>query len=127
MHSEQEFVSHVIFGWDPLWVSTILFIVTYIVIVTEKVNRAIVSGLGAGLMIMYTPRPGSSESGTGRSGCRLQYPRAVNGNDGDRGHHPTLRDLPICSHLVGQASGSQALGYTADAVGGHRGVLGITG
>ncbi len=52
MHSEQEFVSHVIFGWDPLWVSTILFIVTYIVIVTEKVNRAIVSGLGAGLMII---------------------------------------------------------------------------
>ena len=51
MHSEQEFVSHVIFGWDPLWVSTILFIVTYAVIVTEKVNRAIVSGLGAGLMI----------------------------------------------------------------------------
>ena len=51
MHSEQEFVSHVIFGWDPLWVSTILFIVTYVVIVTEKVNRAIVSGLGAGLMI----------------------------------------------------------------------------
>jgi Na+/H+ antiporter NhaD/arsenite permease-like protein len=51
MHSEQEFVSHVIFGWDPLWVSTILFIVTYVIIVTEKVNRAIVSGLGAGLMI----------------------------------------------------------------------------
>ncbi|MCP4288243.1 MAG: ArsB/NhaD family transporter [Gammaproteobacteria bacterium] len=52
MHSEQEFVSHVIFGWDPLWVSAILFIATYVVIVTEKVNRAIVSGLGAGLMII---------------------------------------------------------------------------
>ena len=51
MHSEQEFVSHMIFGWDPLWVSTILFIVTYVIIVTEKINRAIVSGLGAGLMI----------------------------------------------------------------------------
>ncbi len=51
MHSEQELVSHVIFGWDPLWVSTILFIATYVAIVTEKVNRAIVAGLGAGLMI----------------------------------------------------------------------------
>ena len=51
MHSEQEFISEVIFGWDPLWVSTILFIVTYVVILTEKINRAIVSGLGAGLMI----------------------------------------------------------------------------
>jgi Na+/H+ antiporter NhaD/arsenite permease-like protein len=41
-----------IFGWNPLWVSSILFVVTYAVIVSEKVNRAIVSLLGAGLMIM---------------------------------------------------------------------------
>jgi Na+/H+ antiporter NhaD/arsenite permease-like protein len=47
----QEMVSHVLFGLDPLWVSTILFIVTYIVIVTERINRAIVAGLGASLMI----------------------------------------------------------------------------
>ncbi len=51
MHGESGAVTHVIFGWDPLWVSTILFIVTYAVIVTERVNRAIVSLLGAGLMI----------------------------------------------------------------------------
>lgn len=51
MHGELETVSHVIFGWDPLWVSSILFIVTYAVIVTEKINRAIVAGLGAGLMV----------------------------------------------------------------------------
>lgn len=51
MHGELEAVSHVIFGWDPLWVSTILFIATYAVIVTERINRAIVAGLGAGLMI----------------------------------------------------------------------------
>ena len=44
-------MSHVIFGWDPLWVSTILFVATYAVIVTERINRAIVAGLGAGLMI----------------------------------------------------------------------------
>ena len=51
MHGESGAVTHVIFGWDPLWVSTTLFIVTYAVIVTERVNRAIVSLLGAGLMI----------------------------------------------------------------------------
>jgi len=44
-------ISHVIFGWDPLWVSTILFIATYLVIVTERINRAVVAGLGAGLMV----------------------------------------------------------------------------
>ena len=52
MHSPEATVTHVIFGWDPLWVSSILFVVTYAVIVSEKVNRAIASLLGAGLMIM---------------------------------------------------------------------------
>jgi len=52
MHGAAEVSDHVVFGWDPLWVSSVLFIVTYAVIVSEKVNRAIVSLLGAGLMIM---------------------------------------------------------------------------
>ena len=43
--------SHVIFGLDPLWVSTTLLLMTYAVIMTEKVNRAVVALLGAGLMI----------------------------------------------------------------------------
>ncbi len=52
MHGEQAIVSHVIFGWDPFWVSTILFILTYAVIITERVNRAIVAGLGAGILLV---------------------------------------------------------------------------
>ena len=52
MHGESELASHVIFGWSPLWVSSILFVTTYAVIVTEKVNRAVVAGLGAGLMVV---------------------------------------------------------------------------
>jgi Na+/H+ antiporter NhaD/arsenite permease-like protein len=52
MHSSAETAGHILFGWDPLWVSSILFVATYAVIVSEKVNRAIVSLLGAGLMIM---------------------------------------------------------------------------
>lgn len=51
MHGESEIASQVIFGWDPLWVSSILFIATYALIVSEKVNRAIVAGLGAALMV----------------------------------------------------------------------------
>jgi Na+/H+ antiporter NhaD/arsenite permease-like protein len=51
MHGESELASQVIFGWDPLWVSSILFVATYALIVSEKVNRAIVAGLGAGLMV----------------------------------------------------------------------------
>ena len=44
--------SGVWFGWDPLWVSTALLVVTYAAIMTERVNRAIVALVGAGLMIL---------------------------------------------------------------------------
>ena len=40
------------FGWDPFWVATIILIVTYAVIMSERVNRAIVALLGAGVMIL---------------------------------------------------------------------------
>jgi Na+/H+ antiporter NhaD/arsenite permease-like protein len=51
MHGNSDLATHLIFGWDPFWVSSLLFIATYAVIVSEKVNRAIVSLLGASLMI----------------------------------------------------------------------------
>ena len=51
MHGESDLASHVIFGWDPLWVSVLLFVATYVAIVVDRVNRAIVAGLGASLMI----------------------------------------------------------------------------
>ncbi len=34
MHGESGLTSHVIFGWDPLWVSSILFVATYLGIVS---------------------------------------------------------------------------------------------
>jgi Na+/H+ antiporter NhaD/arsenite permease-like protein len=45
--------SHVLFGLDPLWVSTAILAATYITIVTERVNRAIVAGIGASFMIIF--------------------------------------------------------------------------
>src|SRR3954466_15716924 len=45
-------ISHVFFGLGPMWVSTCLLLVTYAVIITEKVNRSIIALLGAGLMII---------------------------------------------------------------------------
>jgi Na+/H+ antiporter NhaD/arsenite permease-like protein len=45
--------SHVLFGLDPLWVATAILVLTYAAIVTERVNRAIVAGLGASLMIVF--------------------------------------------------------------------------
>jgi Na+/H+ antiporter NhaD/arsenite permease-like protein len=44
--------SHVIFGLNPFWLSLALFAATYIAIVTERLNRAIVALIGAALMIM---------------------------------------------------------------------------
>ncbi len=51
MHGESD-VIHAIFGLNPLWLATTIFIATYAVIITEKVNRAIVALLGGGLMIL---------------------------------------------------------------------------
>jgi Na+/H+ antiporter NhaD/arsenite permease-like protein len=44
--------SHVYFGLDPMWVSTVILAVTYALIISEKINRSIVALSGAGLMIV---------------------------------------------------------------------------
>jgi len=40
-------------GIDPLWVATGILILTYAVLITEKVNRAILAMLGASLMVLF--------------------------------------------------------------------------
>ncbi len=44
--------SHVYFGLNPMWVSTCILAVTYAVIMSEKINRAIVALVGAGVMVI---------------------------------------------------------------------------
>lgn len=51
MHGIAASVSQVLFGLSPLLISLAIFVATYAVIVTERINRAIVALLGAGLMI----------------------------------------------------------------------------
>ena len=43
----------VIFGLNPLWLATVVMIVTYGIIISEKLNRSIIALLGAMLMIMF--------------------------------------------------------------------------
>jgi Na+/H+ antiporter NhaD/arsenite permease-like protein len=45
-------VSHVYFAWNAMWVSTCILATTYAVIMSEKVNRAIIALFGAGAMII---------------------------------------------------------------------------
>jgi Na+/H+ antiporter NhaD/arsenite permease-like protein len=45
-------VSNVFFGLNPMWVATCILAVTYAIIMSEKVNRAIVALIGAGIMIV---------------------------------------------------------------------------
>ncbi len=52
MHGSEATTASVLFGLNPMWVAAILFALTYVVVMTEKVNRAIVSLLAAGLMIV---------------------------------------------------------------------------
>ncbi|MBS4097084.1 MAG: ArsB/NhaD family transporter [Sulfuricella sp.] len=51
MHGNATNLSQVIFDLSPLLVSLVVFVLTYALIVTEKINRAIVALLGAGVMI----------------------------------------------------------------------------
>jgi len=43
---------NVVFGLDPVWVAGTLFVGTYLLIMLERVNRAIIALLAAGLMIL---------------------------------------------------------------------------
>jgi len=47
-----ETTSHVIFGIDPTWMAVSILLIVYGVIMAEKFNRAVLSLLGAGLMIL---------------------------------------------------------------------------
>ncbi|HEY0439838.1 MAG TPA: SLC13 family permease, partial [Xanthobacteraceae bacterium] len=44
--------SNVYFGLNPMWVSTCILLVTYGIIISEKINRSVVALLGAGLMVL---------------------------------------------------------------------------
>jgi Na+/H+ antiporter NhaD/arsenite permease-like protein len=43
---------HVWFGLNPLWVSTIVLIATYVAIMTERLNRAVIALLAAGIVVL---------------------------------------------------------------------------
>jgi len=43
---------HLILGLDPMWIASAILILTYMLIVTERMNRSIIALLGAGLMIV---------------------------------------------------------------------------
>ncbi|MDQ6970366.1 MAG: ArsB/NhaD family transporter [Mariprofundus sp.] len=52
MHNTVEHTSSVIFGMDPTWMAVSILLVVYAFIMAEKFNRAVLSLLGAGLMIL---------------------------------------------------------------------------
>ena len=52
MEAAVHWAPQVPFGWNPVWVASLLLVVTYILITSEKINRSIVALLGAGAMIL---------------------------------------------------------------------------
>src|SRR5947208_824826 len=44
--------SSVYFGLSPMWVSTVILAATYVIIMSEKINRAIIALIGASVMIL---------------------------------------------------------------------------
>ena len=45
-------VPAVIFGLDPLWLSTGILILTYAILLSEKVHRTVIALVGAGMVII---------------------------------------------------------------------------
>ena len=52
MENASEIATSAIFGWPPILVATVILVAAYFFIITEKINRAIVSLLGAGLLVL---------------------------------------------------------------------------
>ena len=52
LHASTHASAHALFGLDPVWVAVSLLLVVYAAIMMEKFNRAVLSILGAGLMIL---------------------------------------------------------------------------
>ncbi|KPV41384.1 hypothetical protein AN478_02050 [Thiohalorhabdus denitrificans] len=52
--------SQVLLGLDPFWMATAVFVLSYVVIMTERINRAVVALIGAGLLIVLGILPQST-------------------------------------------------------------------
>lgn len=52
-HGEAGFSLPDLLGIEPLWVATGILILVYAVLITEKINRAILAMLGASLMVLF--------------------------------------------------------------------------
>ena len=50
MHEQH--AANMIFGWSPVWFSSCLFVLNYVLIISERLNRAIIAMLAAVLMII---------------------------------------------------------------------------
>jgi Na+/H+ antiporter NhaD/arsenite permease-like protein len=45
-------ISNIYFGLSPMWVATCILLITYAIIISERVNRSIVALIGAGAMVL---------------------------------------------------------------------------
>ncbi|MCV6596760.1 MAG: ArsB/NhaD family transporter [Mangrovicoccus sp.] len=52
-HAEASFSVPDLLGVDPVWVATSILILVYAILITEKLNRAILAMLGASLMVIF--------------------------------------------------------------------------
>src|SRR3982751_1537833 len=41
-----------LFGADPIWVATIVFVLSYVFVIADRINRSIIAMLGAGAMVV---------------------------------------------------------------------------
>ena len=84
-----------VFGWSPLVVATVILIAAYFFIISEKINRAIVSLLGAGLLVLL----GVLNFELVVEGIDFNNDFSAYGHDGDCCNHQGFWGFPVCRHL----------------------------
>ena len=118
--AEHGAISHVFFGLDPMWVSTVLLLITYATIITEKVNR-----VDHRASRRRRDDPGRrAEPGRGDPRDRLQHHRSPHRHDDPGLDLAPLRHVRVHGGMGGKEGKGAPGRHPAPAPGRDRGALG---
>ena len=104
--------AQVLFGLSPLWVATLLFVGSYLVIMSDRVNRAIVALCGAAAVILV----GVFNQDEALAAVDFNTIGLAARHDADRQHHAALRAVLVRHDLVSKEGQGRSVGRDAHDV-----------
>ncbi len=95
----EHFTPHIIFGLDPIWFAAVLLCVTYAVIIWDRVNRAIIALVAAGIAVLA----GALDQAEALKGIDWNTIGTLDRADDHHLDRPAFGRVPICRHPLGAA------------------------